>query len=33
VGLGELVGTLGARIETARDGEHFELRVVPGERS
>lgn len=31
VGLGELVGALGARIETARDGEHFELRVVPRE--
>jgi two-component system sensor histidine kinase DesK len=31
VGLGELVAPLGARIETARDGEHFELRVVPRE--
>lgn len=31
VGLGELVAPLGARIDTARDGEHFELRVVPRE--
>lgn len=31
VGLGELVAPLGAAIETARDGEHFELRVVPRE--
>jgi two-component system sensor histidine kinase DesK len=33
LGLGELVAPLGARIETARDGEWFELRVVPGERA
>jgi two-component system sensor histidine kinase DesK len=33
LGLGELVAPLGARVETARDGEWFELRVVPGERA
>lgn len=33
LGLGELVAPLGARVETDRDGEWFELRVVPGERA
>jgi two-component system, NarL family, sensor histidine kinase DesK len=33
LGLGELVAPLGARIETSREGERFELRVVPGQRA
>jgi two-component system, NarL family, sensor histidine kinase DesK len=33
LGLGEVVAPLGARIETSRDDEHFEVRVVPGERA
>jgi two-component system, NarL family, sensor histidine kinase DesK len=33
LGLGELVAPLGARIETSREGEGFELRVVPGQRA